>query len=80
MESVDHRGARDGGSVVIGIGGIRGQAIKLRRCLRISVGLPVGRQLSEVVIEGSILLRHKDDVIDRIEAGVLRRGIAGASR
>jgi hypothetical protein len=40
----------------------------LLRSLRVTVGVPVRRQLSEIVIEGTILLRHENDVIDRLNS------------
>ena len=80
MESVHRLRSGGCGSVVSGVGGIGRQPVKRRASLRIGVGLPVGGQLSEVVIEGAILLHHEDDVIDGIEARVLRRTAACSCR
>ena len=57
------------------VGGICWHAIErwLLTGLRVSVRLPISGELSEVVIERTILLRHEDDVINRIDTLIWRR-------
>src|SRR5579862_904503 len=55
-------------SVVRRIRGVRWQTVEL--LLRISVRPPVIREVTEIVVEGAVLLQHENNMLNRLQRGI----------